>query len=114
MLYHGLHEQRFLTWGAYFAAIGWMAYSTAKWAPTLFAVLAGAFMAIILVPFYRWLLRWQARRLARDNPSTTGENTHELSPEGVLESSPAWGEASLKWSTFRRIVATPEHIYLYR
>jgi YcxB-like protein len=113
LMFHSLHEQRRLTWGGYFAAIAFTFVMVAKEGQIGMAVGFAVALAIILIPTYRWSLRRAARRMMRESEQLVGENTRVLSPEGVLETG-AWGEATLNWNAFDRIVETPDYIYLYR
>jgi hypothetical protein len=109
LMFHSLHQQRRLTWSGYLAAIAFTFVMVAKEGQLGMAVGFAVALAIILIPTYRWSLRRAARRMMRDSQQLVGENTRVLSPEGVLETG-AWGEATLNWNAFDRIVdasATP-------
>ena len=43
---------------------------------------------------------------------TLGEHTMEISPDGLVATSPR-GEAKLKWTSFARIVSAPDYLYFY-
>jgi hypothetical protein len=113
LMFHSLHEQRRLTWSGYLAAIACTFLLVAKEGQIGMAVGFAVALAIILIPTYRWSLRRAARRMMRESQQLVGENTCVLSPEGVLETG-AWGEATLNWNAFDRIIETPDYIYMYR
>jgi hypothetical protein len=79
--------------------------------PTSLSAVCGLLVVAAVLLLYRQRL-WQASKGSGVTVGTLGEHTIEISPDGLVATSPR-GEAKLKWTSFARIVGAPDYVYLY-
>jgi hypothetical protein len=111
--YHSLTENRCWIWLTYGAAILLTGWASGKDGGLWLGLGFAAFTALLMPLLWRWSLRQNARFWMRANPSLTRTSLFEISPKGVRETG-SWGEATMEWSAYHRVAATPDAILLYR
>ena len=112
--YHTMHEQGRLMWAIYAFWVGIQPLS-AIWDHQSWVggVMQTLLAAILVIPFYRYLIHFQTKQLIAGNPTMLAERTRGISRDGVLEFS-SRSEHRMDWSVYTRIVGTPEDIVMYR
>lgn len=70
--------------------------------------------AVFIVPYVRWRTRQMSRRLLNEgkNAGFYGECELAIGEDGLTESRPA-GSTTRKWAAVKRIVTTPQHLFVY-